>query len=46
MSYQVPRRKRACGRSFEEQFILTNAKLFSDNDKDISTKSLFKNGEQ
>lgn len=46
VSYQVPEAEGGiCGRSFEEQFILTNAKLFSDNDKDISTKSLFQNGE-
>lgn len=45
VTYQVPEAKgEACGRSFEEQFILANAKVFSDNTKDISAKSLFQDG--
>ena len=45
VAYQVPEAKEEkCGRSFEEQFILTNAKLFCDNKKDISVKTFFQNG--
>lgn len=34
-----------CGRSFEEAFILKNAKYFAENKKDISCKSIFENKE-
>ncbi len=42
VAYQVPEKKGAkCGRSFEEAFIIKNAKLLSANIKDISTLDLF-----
>jgi putative ATP-dependent endonuclease of OLD family len=45
VAYQVPESKgETCGRSFEEQFILTNARIFCENNKDISVKNLFQNG--
>lgn len=42
VAYQIPEGKKSvCGRSFEEAFIIKNAKLLSENIKDISTLDLF-----
>lgn len=42
ITYQIPEKvKDKCGRSFEESFIIKNAKLLSTNTKKISTLNLF-----